>query len=700
MRIRRVRIGSFGGVKNRDYRFDDGMTVLYGPNESGKTSTLEFIRQALVPSRKRSQYPERAKSDNGTLELDDRVLEVDHKDVIGDRPECVRNMDPELFRRIFAMDAHTLDDADCIQSGDLKARFLTIPGGEHVPEAIEWAEDSVKGIVGLRSNSSSELIQIQRSIIQNEVDVSESKGKADRYGELATDLEAKRQEVSRLEGSSKVESEAKTIHNLYKSNEGNIDRLKELRSQRDSVGSIIIVTEEDKARKNQLSENVSATEAAHKALKDGVSDDRKVLEGMDVNLILEKSDRIHSLKSGYPEYEARKEAIRKARPSRTETKTIKKRNMPMVIAGAVIMLAGLVSAVLVNIYVSVLAVLGLGLMAYGFMGRTEHREQTIPGEDVTDVQRLVETYEKDVQGICASLKVDTYGIRDDVDYLVRLAGSADRYSRAREGISEADRACLRARTELSEFLSPYGGEEGFRRSVEASISRGNLESDIRALERALREVGIDPDNPVCPVEYTDSGVAKNIGDLRQEIGSLESEMRAILDMTDLERKMDERSTLQARKEDILRRGAVALLADAIMERSCDSAFGGVQPDVIRTADRYLAAMTGGSCNLEVDPVDGTLRVRSDDIERSIGRWSSGLRAQVLLSVKLAIAKEMGSGQVPMILDDVLLPFDSERKKGAVRALHEVSEEMQVIMFTCDDETREIAEDIGIQIVRM
>lgn len=73
----------------------------------------------------------------------------------------------------------------------------------------------------------------------------------------------------------------------------------------------------------------------------------------------------------------------------------------------------------------------------------------------------------------------------------------------------------------------------------------------------------------------------------------------------------------------------------------------------------------------------------------------------MLSIKLAVAKELGSGEVPVLLDDVLLPFDSERMDGACRALAQVSREMQILLFTCDDR---IASKLGgsedVSIIRM
>ena len=165
--------------------------------------------------------------------------------------------------------------------------------------------------------------------------------------------------------------------------------------------------------------------------------------------------------------------------------------------------------------------------------------------------------------------------------------------------------------------------------------------------------------------------------------------------------MDRRAQLQSELAEALDDGAVGLLAAAIADSACEEIYSRVQPGVIATADRYLSMMTDGRYRIDTDPRSKDLAVRSGDEVKGIGAWSSGLRAQVLLSVKLAVAREMGRGEVPVILDDVLLPFDSERKAGACRALAELSSEMQVLMFTCDAETVRICSGLeGVSVVPM
>ena len=113
-------------------------------------------------------------------------------------------------------------------------------------------------------------------------------------------------------------------------------------------------------------------------------------------------------------------------------------------------------------------------------------------------------------------------------------------------------------------------------------------------------------------------------------------------------------------------------------------------------------MTSGRYRIDMDPRrKDTLAVVDSEGVKGPKRWSTGLRAQVLLALKLAVARELGDGKVPMILDDVLLPFDSERKEGALRALAEVSGEMQVLLFTCDATVADMASELpDVEVVRL
>jgi uncharacterized protein YhaN len=105
--------------------------------------------------------------------------------------------------------------------------------------------------------------------------------------------------------------------------------------------------------------------------------------------------------------------------------------------------------------------------------------------------------------------------------------------------------------------------------------------------------------------------------------------------------------------------------------------------VVKTANKYLGMMTDGRYQLDNDPRENDIVIRDAITKKSSSQWSSGLGDQVYLSVKMALVKEMGAEKLPLILDDILVRFDAERKQGACRAIYDFSRSQQVIMFTCD-----------------
>ena len=44
MYIKEINIKTFGGIENKTYNFSDGLNVLFGANESGKSTVIAFIK--------------------------------------------------------------------------------------------------------------------------------------------------------------------------------------------------------------------------------------------------------------------------------------------------------------------------------------------------------------------------------------------------------------------------------------------------------------------------------------------------------------------------------------------------------------------------------------------------------------------------------------------------------------------------------
>ena len=297
MRIRSVSIRSFGSLRDRSYGVSEGMTVFHGPNESGKTTVMEFIRTCLVPSNKRNQYPAREKTDSGTLvyeqDGEERTLRLVQKTVGGDRPRMPTGTDdPSLFRSVFAMTPADLDDEKVVTEGGIRSRFLTVPGGDAMPSARAAAEEVWSKTLGKRSNSSSRVIALESESSALDAEISQASSLTDSYGQLDRQRSELSVRLSALQEESRSSAAAKTVHDVYVSNTGNYGRLRSLSEEREALGEFVTVTAEDEAEMARLRAESAQRQTALKELQERRSSEEADLMGADRRKVAARSAAI------------------------------------------------------------------------------------------------------------------------------------------------------------------------------------------------------------------------------------------------------------------------------------------------------------------------------------------------------------------------------------------------------------------------
>jgi uncharacterized protein YhaN len=83
--------------------------------------------------------------------------------------------------------------------------------------------------------------------------------------------------------------------------------------------------------------------------------------------------------------------------------------------------------------------------------------------------------------------------------------------------------------------------------------------------------------------------------------------------------------------------------------------------------------------------------------------SDGGRALLYLGMRLAFAKADAREReifFPLICDDPFIHFDDERTSAAMKLFGDIAKEHQVIMFTCETATRDLARDHGAKIIEL
>ncbi len=239
------------------------------------------------------------------------------------------------------------------------------------------------------------------------------------------------------------------------------------------------------------------------------------------------------------------------------------------------------------------------------------------------------------------------------------------------------------------MLEAFGGEESFNKAIQ-SMRETEL-FDLEARESSLSLQFEERDREV-------QEASERIGSIKLELEKLRTDEKISLLAQNLEGERAEAMLLT-------KRYARAALALQLMEAARDRFMKERQPSVISSANRYLEMMTEGRYEmiLDMSSMEVTVEERDGLEQKGDGQWSSGLGDQIQLSLRLAMAEEMGKREsLPLMLDDVLVRFDQVRKDGAAKAIHAFSSQgRQALIFTCDKGTISAFQNLpGVTFLRL
>lgn len=234
MKIEQLHINGFGRIQERDMALGDGVTVLYGRNEAGKSTTLQFIRAMLYGIPSRSYPSERYEpllggSHGGTLQARDREGGVwkisrfaggegqgrgDKLSITVSRPngtlqeagqpelerELLGGISRSMFRQLFAVTLDELQELSALQSDEMSSYLFHagMGGGGEVMRAERRLLQEAEKLYKPRGRVQ-ETAKILQTIEKLERERAESRSYLPRYNENTAALEETEEELRKLE---------------------------------------------------------------------------------------------------------------------------------------------------------------------------------------------------------------------------------------------------------------------------------------------------------------------------------------------------------------------------------------------------------------------------------------------------------------------------------------------------------------------
>lgn len=264
------------------------------------------------------------------------------------------------------------------------------------------------------------------------------------------------------------------------------------------------------------------------------------------------------------------------------------------------------------------------------------------------------------------------------------AGSLDELKRL---AAEASEAVAAYEKELSEGVRDICF--GYGKGNESSLGGANLE-----------EVFYD-----ASPEWLDNETSREEGKTARlleekalKIRELETLLQNDLDDEEILQKIEEEeASVSEKKAELERKGASLKLALEVLEEAGSEVRSGLTPVLEKRMGFIAGKMTGGRyADLRLDEglALNTISPETGNVSHA-GILSGGTADQLYLALRLATADVLAPGgeYLPVFLDEIFSQYDDIRTRQTLKFLLEEYGERQVVIFTCKERETALAQDV-------
>ena len=701
--LKYLKVGQFGALSNRLIGpFSEGLNVVFGRNEAGKTTLFSFVDGVLFGWRDARGSQNTYKPESGTqagallfaargvaTATEAELSRARNADGLQGDTALVGDIDADTFRTMFALNSDELRSLR--NTTDVTAKLLTAGSGTSTTPAVVLGEvqDRLSAFTSRAQGASQSIVNLvaERDEVRQAMDEAAAQMEQHRahHRELH-DMEPEQQAMS-----ARMDEANRSIEHVQAARAG-FERLAdeerqltaELERMRQEEAEVVA----DRARREQ--------EVGLKLANLSNAEDAAARERIDA-LAAREAKREHAVdtaRSNHNNSRAAHEALREAMAADDAAARVRVQRKTKVSVSTVLTVAFLAMGVPVFMYgrslpslsymilggALVLAALALAGATLGMLLRPSKHDNAYEAR-LQDAQWVLLQDEKKLQACEADLVRTQAEIAAELDAM-GLAAAGGQPRRARVILDEAkdargqmaldDQRC-QAATQVADRLEAIAAERAHlaeRAGVAPSATLAELDD---LLARKTRDR--------ASLHETADTINRRIGELSQELAQAQG-------AHDFDRLKIRHQELLTRIKDAEVDFARLTLARHMLETAIAAWESKSQPEVYQQASRLLALMTGGKW-VQVQLTEaGALQVIDDTrTARDPRHLSMGTCQQLYLALRIALlscADNVGRA-LPILADDMLVNFDAERRRGAARALAELARMRQVVLFTCHEE---------------
>lgn len=697
-----VKLTNFGKFANMIVGpFKPGLNVVYGPNEAGKTTISELIKGVMFgwrPARKgaNSYKPENADRIGSLFFKDVKTGDVEeikrskNSEGVLDRLHVLEDIDKETYDTMFALDSDELLKLD--RHNEVTARLLTAGSGTVASPALvlNKIQDMIKSMMSRSAQNPHSITLLREEQAQARANVQELLDETEAYREQERHLDSL---LARKEALSAAQNSLNTQIEELKSNYARLEGIDASIEQNTALLEETIASEEQTALAPQrsvdqeiveLSKLPSSEEYQFKVMLDDLDEERLKHEHALDNAKREaaKSNAAVQTLINNHDYQTEQDRAKKQRRVRLVVALIT--TACMAVAGLWLFQQGrAVGSLSYSTFGVILCLCALMVAAAGIITNIHPSKTEEAFEEKRRDHEWVKHQDEQHLELCE---------RDLEDHKRKVKLYLDQH-----GFTSAHGSIRQARHMLEVAHDLRTNEEVTKQNLQAlSLQRASLESLLKTLAEQRSELcismGLDPQADLAELERTikrkEEERAKTtqlISETNLQYGEISSELSHARHLTVFDEAKQRKEIVDAKLEESYRQLAVLLLAERTLEVSIAEWERKSQPEVYQQASRLFSQMTRGAWQKVRMNAEGEIEVL-DSVKSACSPQvlSLGTRQQLYLALRVAllITAENVGRSLPILCDDILVNFDDERRREAVKVIIELSRYRQVILFTC------------------
>lgn len=218
--------------------------------------------------------------------------------------------------------------------------------------------------------------------------------------------------------------------------------------------------------------------------------------------------------------------------------------------------------------------------------------------------------------------------------------------------------------------------------------KSDLEKDnlIKKYEKNIDKNEIDYLLKKDNINYDINLLENEISNLKIEINKLELRKENIEpELENLSSMEEELYSLNEQYSNLRKTNDSIELVKKLLSRAYDNMKNSVSPVFTKKLSSNIETITKGKyCKLTFNDEQGLIVELENGNYIPAERLSIGTIDQLYLSLRLAMLDEISNEKVPIILDEAFVYYDNERLKNILLYLLEEFNDRQIIIFTCTD----------------